>query len=75
MMDVLGKQEGPGQIDRNGTDCPHEFWPTPKRQTPTSVYLVRTNVICGEIQDSSGLNLQQTEEDTLERLEARADVI
>jgi len=34
MMDVLNKQGGAGHIDRNGTDCPHEFWPT-QTSTPT----------------------------------------
>ena len=54
MMDVLGRKEGPGQIDRKGTDCPHEFWPTPKRQFQPP-FISSRQTYSAKIQDSSGL--------------------
>ena len=71
-MSWVGRK-GPGHIDRKGTDCPHEFWPT-QTSTPTP-FIRQMNLNLRKKQDSSGLFLKQTGKDTLERLEARVNVM
>ena len=71
--DILGSKGGPGQFERFASECPHEFWPT-QTSTPTP-FICQMNLNLRKKQVSSGLNLKQTGKDTLERLEARVNVL